>query len=226
MTDRPPLSIRAWSILGLVAMLAAIDIWLALTRPASMLTFAAGPAAFTVVFLLTAPVGGLIASLRPQCAIVWLMLSVGLAAVTGGVLGEVGRRLYASDLHLGAALFIASDALSRTEVLLVGLLLLLFPDGQFVSSRWRTLAVFGIAITALVAALGVGTPGKLDDFAVASPPVNPFALPMSTAGAAIAFAAFVSLFTFLVLAAVSVVARYRGAGPERRLQLKWFALAA
>src|SRR5579864_598895 len=226
MTNRPPRSARAWSILGLVAMLAAIDIWLAVTRPAPLLPFAAGPAAFTVIFLLPAPAGALIASRRPRNAIGWLMLAVSLAAVTGGVLGEVGRRLYASDLHLGAALFIASDALSRAEVLLVGLLLLLFPDGQFVSSRRRTLAVFGIAITALVAALGVGTPGKLDDFAVASPPVNPFALPMSTAGAVIAFGAFVGLFTFLFLAAVSVVARYRGAGPERRLQLKWFALAA
>jgi len=154
------------------------------------------------------------------------MLAISLAAITGGVLSEAGRRLYTSDLDLGAALFIASDGLARTVLLLIALLLMLFPDGRFTSKRWRMIAYAGIAITGLVAILQYGAPGPLDDLAMAKPPLNPFALPAWGPGKIIASALFVGLFTFLVLAAVSAVARYRHAGPESRLQLKWIALAA
>ncbi len=154
------------------------------------------------------------------------MLAISLAAITGGVLSEVARRLYSPDLHLGAAVHIAGDGLARSVLLIIALLLMLLPDGHFLSKGWRVLAYVGVAITGLVVILQIGTPGRLDDIAVATPPLNPFALPDWGPGKLIAITLFAGLFTFLLLAAASVVARYRHAGPESRLQLKWIALAA
>ena len=226
MTDQSARSMWPWSVIVVISLLATVDVRLALTRPAFVLPYDVGTAAFTVAFLCPGLAGVLIASRRPHNPTGWLMLAISLAAITGGLLSELARRLYTPDLELGAALFIAGDGLARTVLLLIALLLMLLPNGQFLSKRWRALAYVGIAITGLVAILQIGAPGPLDDFAVASPPVNPFAMRAWGPGAIIAFALFVGLFIFVVLAAVSVVARYRRAGPESRLQLKWIALAA
>jgi signal transduction histidine kinase len=81
---------------------------------------------------------------------------------------------------------------------------------------------------ALTAACAVDfiMPGPLADYAMVTPPPNQFFIPLpDLAQKIVGLTLFVGIFGFLLLSIVSVVWRFRRAGPELRLQLKWFALA-
>jgi signal transduction histidine kinase len=59
-----------------------------------------------------------------------------------------------------------------------------------------------------------------------TPPRNPSSIPLpDLAQNIVGLSLFIGLFGFLLLSIVSVVLRFRRAGPELRIQLKWFALA-
>jgi signal transduction histidine kinase len=58
-----------------------------------------------------------------------------------------------------------------------------------------------------------------------TPPQNPFGIPLPDFVQYVGLSLFIGLFGFLLLSIVSVALRFRRAGPELRLQLKWFALA-
>ncbi len=214
-------------LLALVAGLAVLATWLGLKRPPAAAPYDVGTAVFGAIFLFPAPVGALIVSRRPGHPVGWLMLSISLAGWTGGVLAEAARQLYGPAPGLGAALFIASDTLFKAVFLLFGLLLLLFPTGRLPSPRWRWPLAVGFVALGWAAALEAVTPGPLADYALPAPPSNPFAIQaLSGSARYVGLPAFVGFFGFLLLAAASVVLRFRRAGPELRLQLKWFSLAA
>lgn len=154
------------------------------------------------------------------------MLAIGLVSAVEGLFGESARQLYESKLQLGAVLWLASSALSKVVLLLYGFLLLVFPDGRLPSKRWRGVVIAGVVAIAGASVLEVLTPGRLTDYAMLSPPSNPFGLPLpDLLGHVFGLALFIGLFGSLLLAIVSVVVRFRRAGPELRLQLKWFGLA-
>jgi signal transduction histidine kinase len=176
-------------------------------------------------FLLPAPVGALIASRRPRHPIGWIMLTIGLASSLEGLFGEISNQVYAPRPQLGAALFFISNALSRAVLLLYGILLLLFPDGRLRSRRWRPVVVVGVVAMTASSALDVIVPGPLTDYAMVTPPQNPFGIPLPDLAQYIGLSLFIGLFGFLLLSIVSVALRFRRASPELRLQLKWFALA-
>jgi hypothetical protein len=97
------------------------------------------------------------------------------------------------------------------------LLLLWFPDGQLVSRRWRFLyAALGVAFALLFTASFVATPageGMLID--------NPYGfihLDVVTLG----FPGFMIIVLSTILAAVSMVWRYRSATKLVRYQIRWF----
>jgi signal transduction histidine kinase len=214
-----------WAVLGLIGVLVIVGTWLALRRPAGAVPYSLGFVVYAAIFLCPAPVGALIASRRPRHPIGWLMLAIGLVSATGGVFDESARQLYAPTPELGAALFIVGDVLSRAVLVLYGILLLFFPDGRLPSRRWRPVLIAGVFAVTASCALDVMTPG-LADYAMVTPPQNPFFIPLpDLAQKIIGLALFVGIFGFLLLSIVSVVLRFRRAGPELRLQLKWFALA-
>jgi len=216
-------------VLGLIGALVIVEIWLALKRPANAVPYGPGVALFTATFLCPAPVGALIASRRPRHPIGWLMLAIGLVSATGGVFDESARQLYAPRPELGAALFMVGDVLSRLVLLLIGIMLLLFPDGRLPSRGWRGVVIAGTTAWALSAFTEVVGPGPLADFAMSPPPQNPFgvaSLNDFSPGPAIGVSIFIVLFASLLLSIVSVAFRFHRAGPELRLQLKWVALAA
>ena len=214
-----------WAVLGLIGVLVIVGTWLALRRPAGAVPYSFGFVVYPAIFLCPAPVGALIASRRPQHPIGWLMLAIGLVSATGGVFDESARQLYAPRPELGAALFIVGDVLSRAVLVLYGTLLLFFPDGRLPSKRWRPVVVEGVFALTASSALDVMTPA-LPDFAMVTPPQNPFFVPLpELAQNIIGLALFIGIFGFLLLSIVSVALRFRRAGPELRLQLKWFALA-
>jgi signal transduction histidine kinase len=217
-----------WAVLGLIGVLVIVETWLALRPPAGAAPYGFGFAVFQVTYLIPAPVGALIASRRPRHPIGWLMLAIGLVSATGGVFGESARQLYAPRPELGAALFFVGDALSRLVLLLIGVLLLLFPDGRLPSKRWRGVVIAGTTAWVLSVFTEVVGPGPLADFAMTSPPQNPFgitALNDFSPGPTIGVAIFDVFFASLFLSIVSVAFRFHRAGPELRLQLKWVALA-
>jgi signal transduction histidine kinase len=218
-----------WAVLGLIGVLAIVETWLALRVPAGAAPYSFGFAVFQVTYLFPAPVGALIVSRRPRHPIGWLMLAIGLVSATGGVFGESARQFYAPRPELGAALFFVGDALSRLVLLLIGILLLLFPDGRLPSKGWRGVVIAGTTAWVLSVITEVLGPGPLSDFAMSSPPQNPFgiaALNDFSPGPAIGVSIFVVFFASLLLSIVSVAFRFHRASPELRLQLKWVALAA
>jgi signal transduction histidine kinase len=215
-----------WAVLGLIGILVVVDVWLGLNRPATAVPYGLGFVIYMAIYLCPAPVGALIASRRPRHPIGWIMLAIGLASTLEGLFGESARQLYAPRPELGAALFFISNALSRVVLVLYGILLLLFPDGRLPSRRWRPVVIVGVVAMIGVSPLEVITPGRLADYAMVTPPENPFSIPLSDlAQKIVGLSLFIGLFGFLLLSIVSVVLRFRRAGPELRLQLKWFALA-
>jgi signal transduction histidine kinase len=155
------------------------------------------------------------------------MLAISGLAGFGGILAEASRYFYLQQQDIGAVLFIGSDTMFKSVFLLIGALLLLFPTGRLLSRRWRWLLGAAILIVGLATFLEVTDPRPLADYATPNPPSNPFGVePLREIGRAIGLGLFLSFMGFLILAAASVALRFRRAGPELRLQLKWFMLAA
>jgi hypothetical protein len=106
---------------------------------------------------------------------------------------------------------------------LLVLVLLLFPTGRPPGAAWRwpVRAAFVAAGTAIVAVPFAPT---FDDHS--SP--TPWAVggPVGNVFAGLLLSAIRALFLLILLAAVSVLLRFRRAGPVERQQLKWFLFAA
>jgi hypothetical protein len=179
----------------------------------------------SVPFLAFPLVGALIASRRPQNAIGWICLAVGLLWMLLSLFDFYGVYGIAKP---GAVPYpVVSYALVQwlwlpTVGLLAVYLVLLFPDGRLPSSRWRPLAwVSGL----MIALLGVGSvfvPGELADLGRVR---NPFGMEGAT-WLVDAEMVLLLLFVACILAsAASLVLRYRRSGGEVRQQIKWMALA-
>lgn len=167
--------------------------------------------AVAVVFTV---IGARVVSRRPRNAVGWLLFAMGLSGtltVTAAGFGDLGP----------AVAWVVQWAWWPTYGLLP-MLLLLFPDGRLPSPRWRPVwwvAVAGaVAPTALFAVAAVWHPGDLflTDEASADP-----ARRFVVAGAAGVAAAVVATAGGVA----AVIARWRNASGEARLQLKWLLAA-
>jgi hypothetical protein len=103
---------------------------------------------------------------------------------------------------------------------LTALLLLLFPDGRPPSARWRWSA-WAISVVGLVTAVAVALL-PVDEGSLVG---NPVAMEGSIGSVAefIANVGVTVLFLGVLLAAVSLLLRFRRAGGQQRQQLKWLA---
>lgn len=182
------------------------------------------------VMLLLFPLAGLlIATRRPDNAIGWLLLAIGIgwSLLAGAVAwADYGLKLHPGSLPgadagaaLGGALW--APPLGMGAVFL----LLLFPDGRLPSRRWRSVAVTGgVAIAAITLAI-VLSPGKVDPGQF--PGVqNPLGIGALQPVLDILQYAIILLAVCMVAAAVSLVVRFRRSGATERLQIKWLAAAA
>ncbi len=100
---------------------------------------------------------------------------------------------------------------------------LLFPTGRVPSPRWRS--VVGAAVGAIVVAAGVVAVSPFPAGTYPPDIVNPLAIGGSAGDALVSLGNLVDfvLFVVLLLAAWSLVIRYRRAQGVEREQLKWFA---
>ncbi len=187
-----------------------------------------------VASLLYASLGVLVV-LRVANRIGWMLLAV--AVVSGAqfattMYAVVAVRTYPDTLPAGEVVGVVSELLFLPLfVLLIGMLVL-FPDGQLPSSRWRPVtavilgicAVEGMLFTVAPRSVGIPAPGG-----VSLTYDNPLALDFlgDFGGRVGSLNALAAIYLPLVLLALaSLVARYRRGSNEVRRQILWLALVA
>jgi len=184
-------------------------------------------------------VGAFVITRRPGNRVGAILLAIGINSGVTGFLSEYANvGLIAAPGSLPGALWAAwlASWIYMPLVILAGpLLLSVYPDGRFVSLRWRAVALIGVAFGLLrmfVLALGAG---PLENFSARSSGIesatgffvdNPAGvLPRSIGDPMAGLANFGVTFMFAACAA-SLIVRFRAADRDGRQQLKWFAVAA
>ncbi|MDP9219726.1 MAG: hypothetical protein M3P23_04205 [Actinomycetota bacterium] len=222
-----------WALWALaVALVVAADalVIAQLLSPASPL-FAAWPAA-TLNALTFATVGAVVALRRPGNPVGWLFLVIGVLSGVQLGTGEYAMydRYVRHDALPGTA--VSGWVCGVASVLVLGLMsfvLLLFPDGRFLSRQWRRFGQVAVLLTGVsVLALAVA-PGELGLTAGID---NPFGLSSDSeladlvAGAPFELTIGAPVILCALVGVACLVVRWRRAGAEQRAQLKWVLFAA
>jgi hypothetical protein len=181
------------------------------------------------VLALTFPtVGAIIASRRPDNAVGWIFCAVGLCGGTEIFTVEYG--IYALVTNPGSlpagviATWIGTWVWLPSITLTITFLLLLFPHGRLLSSRWRPVAWLAAAVTVAGTALLAIVPWDLLNPGI--PAQNPVGVEsLRYLGIAPPVPIFLIGIPTTLLSAVSLVLRFRRSRGEERQQLKWFVYA-
>ena len=220
---------RRWGALGLAALaivslivVATAQIWAGVGPP---LTPAA--VAFPLPFAAFSVVGALVVWRLPRHRLGWLMCSLGLCMLLGLALIVPGfvlaPRKGAGGL-LGAGIYQVGHSLTTVAFAIAVILLLLYPTGSPAGRFQRVLlALPSVGAALVVTAQLVDEPFLYGDGSIANPFQLPWRVPV------LAFfatpASFTGLGLALLVAALSLVLRYRVSDTLERLQIKWFAFA-
>jgi hypothetical protein len=182
---------------------------------------------FSAGFVAYAVVGVLIAVRQPRNPVGWLFCGFGVLYPLAGALWSYamyGMHATSSGLP-GDALAAWAFAWSGEAVLvLVVLLLLVFPDGRFLTPSWRWVGLAAAAVAVVFALAIAFDPGPLHTFEELSNPLG-----IDAAGGAlegVREAAAVGVTALLIVARVSLVVRFRRAEATARQQIKWLAVGA
>jgi MFS family permease len=172
--------------------------------------------------------GSLIIARRPGQVIGWLFCAIGLSATLSVLAEEYAKYALVTSpesLALGLAAAWASNWLWVPSVLLpTSFLLLLFPDGQLPSRRWRPLAWLAATVIATGMLAIALVPGPLDSLPRVANPLGVDLLGDALDGVLAAVGPLYLIVTATCVAAVIV--RFRRSRGDERQQLKWFAYAA
>jgi signal transduction histidine kinase len=190
-------------------------------------------AAVGLVLVLTFPLmGALIASKRPESPIGWIFIAVGLSFSTASLTGQWSD--YALVQRPGALPFgafmswVAVWAWPPGILLVFTFLLLLFPDGQLPSRRWRVVVRLALADLALlvvpvaITAWPIRGPVLLN-IGDSAPEAASDAFKL---GYNLQVAGILVMFVLGLFSAASLIVRMRRATGDEREQIKWFAFAA
>jgi len=215
-------SVAAWTVggLALTITVASIVVWVIADAPLDALSFP--DPGLALAFPL---VGALIASRRPENSVGWVMLAMGAgAALTVGS----GVYTYAAQITFPAlpgeewAGWLQNWVWAIGFVLLANVLLVVFPDGEVPSRRWRAVVAVSLAnmvFTAVTAALAPTVASGVGGRPVPSP--FPLTLPKATAEL-LQGVGFVAGLVLMVVCVVGLVRRFRRSSGILRLQLSWF----
>lgn len=177
-------------------------------------------------------IGAVIVSRYPRHPIGWIMCAT--AIVDGMDNFAFGYTAYASIAHPGtlpgADIMVVWTAVSGSSaafsITLLILLLLLYPDGRFLSPRWRLVAWLGIGAAGIWSPLAALKPGPLEDL----PPsiTNPIGISESVWAVLEPLTGILQTLVGLCLlaGAISLIVRLRRARGDERQQVKWFAYTA
>jgi hypothetical protein len=187
-------------------------------------------AAYVAVVLATvssAAVGAVVAGRRPRHPVGWLLLGVGLAVALSVVVEWYAKYgLVVRPGSLPGAEYLPGFAVlgfTLNALACAGLVLLLTPTGKLPSPRWRWWARLAAAAPVVVVLGSVVQPDPLaPDYhgnALAVPALARMLVVPTVAG-------IVVVLVSILVAAASLVVRFRRARAVERLQLRWLALAA
>ncbi len=187
-----------------------------------------GGLAFLVAALAFATTGALVASRLPSNPVGWIFCVIGFLIAAGDLPHQYADyALYVSPGSLpgGETAAVLQNLGGLPPAFgLLGLSLLLFPDGRLASRRWRPAAAVALIGAAALAVGLTFRPGPLDEpFEVVSNPfgVGSFELMDSLSGLGWLLSAVA-----VALAAASMIIRLRRSSGQERQQLKWIGLAA
>ncbi len=179
----------------------------------------------TVNTLVFAAVGGIVVTCRPANPIGWLLITVGLLFGAQLLCGEYAvATLTVGPEHLPYGMTAAwfSDVLQSTVIFLLFFVLMLFPTGRFLSSRWRIVAWAGICVLSLGIASNALKPGPLEP---SSPFDNPFGVDTAILDQIRAGVTW-PLLAAVLGALLSLAVRLHRSRGEERQQIKWFVAVA
>jgi hypothetical protein len=223
----------AWTLWVLTLLGLAATAWLdQLLRRAGRPEVAwlgADKAPSVVAAVSAATVGALVASRRPRHPVGWLLLATGLSLVLSAAGG--GYRWYglvARPGALPAASYLAGlfNGLNIVSLSCAGFVLLLTPTGALPSRRWRWWArVAAAAAGVFVLASALTTQPVYPEYPDIRSPIGVRALDEPPLDAVVPASAVVVLVA-LVVAAGSLVGRFRRARGTERQQLRWLAWGA
>jgi hypothetical protein len=169
----------------------------------------------------------LIATRRPENAIGWLFIAIGLCqGVTLAGAAYADYALFAGRASLPAGAWAAWVAAGVDIVFIVGILalVLLFPAGRPPSPRWRRVLGALVAGGLMLMLATLLNPGRFFDLL---PMENPAAFEGSgTLSNVVGAIGAVLLVPAATVTLVGAVLRFRRARGVERQQFKWFALAA
>ena len=183
--------------------------------------------AFVLTLLTFSVVGVMIATRRPENAIGWLLLGIGLAwSVANSTYSDYGLLLHPGSLPFAGAVAAVAGNFWVPPIGLSGtFLILLFPDGRLLTRRWRWVGwLSGIAIVVGTLSL-VLKPGRMGDLGYPHT-TNPLGISSLSTVITIAQAAIILIPVCMALSALSLVLRYRRSHGAERMQMKWLAAAA
>ena len=234
---RPPWPAMAgWGLWGLGTLMFLGTAWLnQRIRQGGRADLAPVTAAETLSLLLAsvsaATVGAVLVSRRPRHPVGWLLLGLGVSMITLGAASDYATYvLLAGGGPLPGARWAAlySDTGWVLWPTFIGLILLLTPTGAPPSPRWRWW-VWLTAAAPLVYMLTEAlqrAPMDPPFSSVVSPMALPATLPFERVLAMVDWGAALVTQVALLVAAGSLVVRFRRARGVERLQLRWVALAA
>ena len=205
----------AWSVCGLTVVLIACAVALAFLNRSDV-----GAVIFPLALTLSAVVGGLVASRRPENPVGWFFLgSAGCFAITAVAAEYATYGLPGAQ----AMAWLQSWLWVPGVLLLLCFLPLYFPNGHLVSRRWRWIVGLALLFCVTGAVLSALTPGEIPDMGI----VNPLGVEALRPVSELLEPIYLALYFFLFFAsAASLVVRFRRSGSLERQQIKWLAFAA
>ena len=174
--------------------------------------------------------GALIVSRQPRNIVGWLLMIPGLA-LPASTLATNWLGAMQPPSQVGPAQWLVLWALSWSWILLIFPilhLLLTFPDGRLLSSRWRLVVALEVTMVAVFLGFAafVQHLGVLVDDEIVWTVANPIGfLPNDLFDASLGVLWEVGLVVMTIASAVAVVLRFRRGSTVERQQLKWPVLA-
>ncbi len=176
-------------------------------------------------------VGAIVAARAQGNLIGWLMMLVGGIYVLTGFTSEYATYAYQTNpgsVPLASAAAWAQNWLFVLVFAPIPIILLLFPTGHTLSSRWKPVPAITAATFALAIIGSILGPQPIDVGNGSGIPVpNPTGVPALRSFLNVAvFIVGVAAIALSMLAAWSLVLRFRRAGGEERQQIRWFSYVA
>jgi hypothetical protein len=218
--------VTALWLVAVLIQVGALAIWIGRGAPRLPASFAGGPwalVALTVCSLATLSMGTFLARRLPGNPVGWVMMIPGLALMpvlpAALMVNDALAVLRPVPGLTSAVAWLVSSISAPVAIGSLTVVLLLFPDGRPSSRRWAMALLVPITATALLS-LGSALDRTLIWFPMLAGPVDPRALDPGVAALA-RFAGFVGLVVSVLLAAGSLIDRYRDADDMLRRQIRW-----